>query len=62
MFLAHFAAIALTLALSGQAAPTQPTPLVEELWNAARAGDVARVTKALDLTLADLRNAGEFTG
>ena len=37
---------------AGQAPPptsqTQPSPLVEELWNAAREGDVARVTKALD--------------
>lgn len=48
MFFAHFAAIALILAISGQAAPPQPAPLVEELWNAARAGDVARVTRALD--------------
>mgnify|MGYP006201960391 CR=1 FL=1 len=32
-----------------QAAPqAQPSPVVEELWNAARDGDAARVTKALD--------------
>jgi hypothetical protein len=30
------------------AAQAQPSPLVEELWAAARAGDVARVRKALD--------------
>ena len=51
-------AISLLLALSVslQATPaqppaqttTQPSPLVEELWAAARAGDVARVKKVLD--------------
>src|SRR5512145_3026226 len=30
------------------AAQTQPSPLVEELWAAAREGSVARVRKALD--------------
>ena len=47
---------ALTLSLLPQAGSTaaspqaqaQPSPLVEELWNAARDGDVARVAKALD--------------
>jgi hypothetical protein len=46
-------ATALVLALgftSGPQAPPaqQPSPIVEELWNAARDGDAARVTKALD--------------
>lgn len=49
--------LALTLSFSPQAgsaaaapppAQAQPSPLVEELWNAARDGDVARVAKALD--------------
>jgi len=44
----------LVSALLAQAAPVQssgarePSPLVEELWDAARAGDEARVTAALD--------------
>src|SRR5688572_11706992 len=46
----------LTLSASPQATPAQPppqasaqpSPLVEELWDAARAGDVTRVKKALD--------------
>ena len=48
------AALALTLTLAPQTppAPQQPAPaptaITEELWNAARAGDVARVTRALD--------------
>ena len=47
--------LALTLWIPAQAAPApqpaaqaQPSPLVEELWSAARDGDVARVAKALD--------------
>ena len=47
--------LVLTLAFSPQTPPAQPpaqaaqpSPLVEELWAAARAGDVARVKKALD--------------
>jgi outer membrane protein assembly factor BamB len=53
-----FATAMLVLSLSatapGAQAPTQPAPapalvpIVEELWAAARAGDVARVTRALD--------------
>ena len=46
---------ALLLGAAPQTAPpspppaqTQPSPLVEELWNAARDGDTARVAKALD--------------
>jgi outer membrane protein assembly factor BamB len=48
------AALALTLALAPQTPPAAqqpapaPTAITEELWNAARAGDVARVTKALE--------------
>lgn len=48
------AALALTLTLAPQTppAPQQPAPaptaITEELWNAARAGDVARVSKALE--------------
>jgi outer membrane protein assembly factor BamB len=48
------AALALTLTLAAQApAPAQQPPpaataVTEELWNAARDGDVARVTKALE--------------
>ena len=50
------AALVLTLPFAyqggtSQTAPagaTQPSPLVEELWDAARAGDVGRVAKALD--------------
>ena len=45
MFIAALV-LSLTVALSQQAA--DKTTLNEELWNAARAGDVARVTKALD--------------
>lgn len=45
-------ALALTLAPQAPPAPQQPArapaAITEELWNAARAGDVARVTKALE--------------
>ena len=48
--------LGVTLLVSAQTSPaqppaqtsTQPSPLVEELWAAARAGDAARVKKALD--------------
>ena len=46
--LATLLALLLSLSLQTPAAPAQPSPIVEELWNAARAGDVARVRKALD--------------
>jgi outer membrane protein assembly factor BamB len=36
-----------TTPVSPQQPPPAPTPIVEELWNAARAGDAGRVTKAL---------------
>jgi outer membrane protein assembly factor BamB len=43
-------ALSLTLAPQTPSAPQQPAPaaITEELWNAARAGDAARVTKALE--------------
>ena len=46
--------LALSLAFQGgtspasSTSPAQPSPAVEELWDAARAGDVGRVAKALD--------------
>ena len=54
LMLTTAAALALTLTLAPQTPPAaqQPPPapnaITEELWNAARAGDVARVTKALE--------------
>jgi outer membrane protein assembly factor BamB len=48
------ATLVLTLTLASQSPPAArqpppaPTAITEELWTAARAGDVARVTKALD--------------
>jgi outer membrane protein assembly factor BamB len=52
LFRAAAFALALTLAPQTPPSPQQPAPapaaITEELWNAARAGDVARVTKALE--------------
>ena len=49
LILATALVFALGLTSGPQAAPaSQPSPVVEELWNAARDGDAARVTKALD--------------
>src|SRR5687768_3158226 len=53
MFMAAALVLALAFPLPSSPAPaasaqTPPSPLVEELWAAAREGDVARVRKALD--------------